>query len=261
MKRKRQNRARAAKPKPKARAVGLQRASNGKLPGGITGKGFRPGQSGNPSGKRKGTASPTAALKRALDRESAQRIADQLVTAASNGDISAAKLIFDRVDHPLAGPLAVAMAQTVQLPGSTEQTHATIMESNEDRPLQHLSKERLRQIIALCPEVAPAETLLPRPLAPPLIVSAPAPEPEPKPLPASQNGTLEDHGISYSEPVAPESPEQPQGASEPAAPAPEPRGLKNGHDFIVFDPHKPHCEDPEPSRVGAVMSAEEFLKM
>jgi hypothetical protein len=96
-------------------------------------------------------------LKRALNRESAELIAQQLVRAAVSGDIQATRLIFDRVDHPLGGPLAVAMAKTVQLPASTEPQAHRIMDSNEDRPLAHLSKERLREIIALCPSALPPE--------------------------------------------------------------------------------------------------------
>ena len=43
--------------------------SNGKLPGGVTGKGFKPGQSGNPSGRPKGTRSIPDILKKIGDEE------------------------------------------------------------------------------------------------------------------------------------------------------------------------------------------------
>ncbi|MCX6923057.1 MAG: DUF5681 domain-containing protein [Verrucomicrobia bacterium] len=92
-------------------AVGLQRENNGgKKPGGCTGKGFKPGQSGNPSGKRKGVVSPTAALKRALSREDADRIAKAVIDLAAKGDPTALRVLFDRCDHPLGGPLAAALA-------------------------------------------------------------------------------------------------------------------------------------------------------
>ncbi len=78
--------------------VGLQRSSNGKSPGGITGKGFRPGQSGNPSGKRKGSVSLAAALARSLTKKDAQAICRKLISLGKRGDVPALKLLFDRLD-------------------------------------------------------------------------------------------------------------------------------------------------------------------
>ena len=43
--------------------------SNGKMPGGITGKGFKPGQSGNPNGRPKGMRSIPDILKKIGDEE------------------------------------------------------------------------------------------------------------------------------------------------------------------------------------------------
>ena len=43
--------------------------SNGKMPGGITGKGFKPGQSGNPNGRPKGTRSIPDILKKIGEEE------------------------------------------------------------------------------------------------------------------------------------------------------------------------------------------------
>ena len=78
-----------------------QRESNGsndKLPGGITGKGFSKGVSGNPGGRRRGSVSLTAALRRELTRADAQKIARKLIDLAIAGDLQAAKLLFDRGD-------------------------------------------------------------------------------------------------------------------------------------------------------------------
>lgn len=81
--------------------VGLQRKSNVKSPGGITGKGFRPGQSGNPSGKRKGTVSLNAALRRTLTRKNAETICRKLIKMAEGGDLAATKILFDRLDYDI----------------------------------------------------------------------------------------------------------------------------------------------------------------
>jgi hypothetical protein len=71
---------------------------------------FRKGQSGCPGGKRRGSVSPTAALKRALTRTSADRIARSVIALAEKGDPTALRVLFDRVDFPLAGPMASVLA-------------------------------------------------------------------------------------------------------------------------------------------------------
>jgi Family of unknown function (DUF5681) len=78
--------------------VGLQRKSNAKQPGGVTGKGFRPGESGNPSGKRKGSISLAAALARSLTRKDAEAICRKLISLGKCGDVPALRLLFDRLD-------------------------------------------------------------------------------------------------------------------------------------------------------------------
>lgn len=78
--------------------VGLQPGFNRKRPGGVTGKGWRPGVSGNPAGKRRGHASLTAALKRGLSRVDAEAIVVKLIALAKEGDLRATELIFERLD-------------------------------------------------------------------------------------------------------------------------------------------------------------------
>jgi hypothetical protein len=77
---------------------GMQPGFGGKRPGGVTGKGWRPGVSGNPAGKRRGHASLTAALKRGLSREDAEAIVVKLIALAKEGDLRATELIFNRLD-------------------------------------------------------------------------------------------------------------------------------------------------------------------
>jgi hypothetical protein len=58
------------------------------------------GVSGNPAGKRKGTVSLAAALQRLLLKEpdKLESVARTLVDAAIAGDVSAARLLFERLD-------------------------------------------------------------------------------------------------------------------------------------------------------------------
>jgi hypothetical protein len=61
---------------------------------------WKKGQSGNPAGKRKGTVSLASALQRLLIKEPSrlESICKTLCDAAAAGDVSAARLLFERLD-------------------------------------------------------------------------------------------------------------------------------------------------------------------
>lgn len=65
----------------KTKDVGLQRKSN---EGGITGKGFKKGQSGNPSGKRAGSVSIAATLRNVMSQEQADTVVRNLIALATS---------------------------------------------------------------------------------------------------------------------------------------------------------------------------------
>ena len=84
-------------PKPAASA-GLQR-DNSKPK--VVGRPWPRGTSGNPSGRRKGTLSPTAALKRTLTKADLEQVVTKLIDLAKAGDRHALRTIFDRLDGPV----------------------------------------------------------------------------------------------------------------------------------------------------------------
>jgi hypothetical protein len=93
--------------KPGDPAVEKQRENNGKHLGGITGKGFLPGQSGNPGGRPKGSIKISTAFQHSLarlvpgdaeGRSYAQKIADTIVELAASGDVRAIKEVADRTE-------------------------------------------------------------------------------------------------------------------------------------------------------------------
>lgn len=61
---------------------------------------FKPGQSGNPSGRPKGKGRQVAKLREEIDQYVPQ-IIKSLINAALNGDVTAAKILIDRVIPPM----------------------------------------------------------------------------------------------------------------------------------------------------------------
>lgn len=56
------------------------------------------GQSGNPRGRKPGSASLTAAMRRVLTRADAEEIAAKVISMAKDGDLGAIKVLLDRLD-------------------------------------------------------------------------------------------------------------------------------------------------------------------
>ncbi len=63
---------------------------------------FKPGQSGNPSGRPKKVAN---ALDKALNRKKLKAMANGIIDQAIKGDVAAFKEVADRVDGPVARPI------------------------------------------------------------------------------------------------------------------------------------------------------------
>jgi hypothetical protein len=97
-----------------------QREGNGgKLLGGITGKGFMPGRSGNPGGMRPGTRSVTARLRDLLDkgevggkpikdgRQVADLLSEVILKEALKGDYRFVAMILDRTEGKVPDSLTV----------------------------------------------------------------------------------------------------------------------------------------------------------
>ncbi len=89
--------------------VAEQRTSNGKLLGGVTGRGFLPGKSGNPRGRKKGSGIQDR-LRRLLEADDgrvAEALAQAIVTAALKGDFRYCQEILNRVDGKVPNRVAV----------------------------------------------------------------------------------------------------------------------------------------------------------
>ncbi len=59
--------------------------------------GFKPGQSGNPAGKPKGTRARSTILAEAMMQDEAGAVVRAVVDAAKSGDMTAARLVLERI--------------------------------------------------------------------------------------------------------------------------------------------------------------------
>ncbi len=62
---------------------------------------WKPGQSGNPSGKPKQFL--TQALRQVMTEETAAELAEKIMTMALNGDMKAIEMIYNRIDGSIIG--------------------------------------------------------------------------------------------------------------------------------------------------------------
>lgn len=89
-------------------------------------KPWKKGQSGNPSGKRKGTVSIKAALLRNLTPALANKIAKTWLNAAANGDVGFSKIVIERLEGrvtevvELSGPDGGSIPVNFYLPKKDE---------------------------------------------------------------------------------------------------------------------------------------------
>jgi len=89
----------------KDKDVEKQRKNNGKIPGGVTGKGFKPGQSGNPNGRPPNEKSITNWMRKIGDEDSnvhertnAEHFARKAWAYALEGNFVWAQMVLDRLE-------------------------------------------------------------------------------------------------------------------------------------------------------------------
>jgi hypothetical protein len=111
------------------------------MPGGVTGKGWKPGQSGNPGGRPKGR-SVTALLRELLDQEHNQKklaelLAERLLKEALTGKLGHIKEVLDRTEGKVA--------DRVQIEGDeARQLVINLVRRESGHPLSTTAQERER---------------------------------------------------------------------------------------------------------------------
>jgi hypothetical protein len=86
--------------------------------GGVTGKGFKKGRSGNPGGRPRGSLSLTVELRRILadkshdGRTRAELFMDAMLKVAAKGNGAAINQIWNRIDGPVKSEQDLSLAVT-----------------------------------------------------------------------------------------------------------------------------------------------------
>ncbi len=108
---------------------------------------FKPGQSGNPAGKPKGVRHKTTRLVEKLLAEDVEAIVKMVTDAAKQGDMTAARIILDRIlparkDNPVSFDLP-----RLEAPADAVAAHAAIIEAVAGGDLTPDEGETLAKLI------------------------------------------------------------------------------------------------------------------
>lgn len=89
--------------------------------------GFKSGQSGNPAGRPKGARNHATRLVLGLMEGQAQEIAQMIIDAAKGGDLSAAKLVIERIAPPMRErPIQIDLPDTHTAEGISAAQNAIV---------------------------------------------------------------------------------------------------------------------------------------
>lgn len=90
-------------------------------------RGWKPGQSGNPAGRPKGSRNRATLMALATMEEGAEEIAHMVVDAARGGDLSAARFVLERLCPQMRErPISLALPDTTTAAGVSQAQQAVL---------------------------------------------------------------------------------------------------------------------------------------
>lgn len=88
---------------------------------------WKPGQSGNPKGKPHGTRNKATQMVLSLMEGSAEEITQTVLDAAKGGDLSAAKMVLERLAPPMRErPISIELPDTSTAQGCADASNAVL---------------------------------------------------------------------------------------------------------------------------------------
>lgn len=136
---------------PEAADVGLQQVNSAPRPK-VVGRPFKPGQSGNPSGRRRGSVSLRSAIMRQLSSENCNRIASVLVRKAASGDLAAVRTLLQAIGEWQS---TVHMHQDAPLPARDVSIDMEALRRRVEAAVE--GEERMKMLIERGLVAAPSE--------------------------------------------------------------------------------------------------------
>lgn len=111
---------------------------------------WKPGQSGNPAGKKPGTRNRATLLAQAMLEDEVQAVVQVVVAAARAGDLTAAKMVIERVVPPMRErPIAVNLPADLKTADAVSQAAAAILQATCNGELLPAEAQALAGIVEM----------------------------------------------------------------------------------------------------------------
>ncbi|WP_133767876.1 DUF5681 domain-containing protein [Enterovirga rhinocerotis] len=111
------------------------------------GRPFEPGQSGNPTGKPRGARHATTILAEKIMSEDVEGVVKAVVEAAKDGDMTAARIIMDRIAPVRRGAITAVTLPTIESPADLTKATSAILAAVSEGELTPVEAAELGKLV------------------------------------------------------------------------------------------------------------------
>ncbi|TDR93062.1 DUF5681 domain-containing protein [Enterovirga rhinocerotis] len=108
---------------------------------------FQRGQSGNPAGKKPGTRHATTILAEKIMSEDVEGVVKAVVEAAKDGDMTAARIIMDRIAPVRRGAITAVTLPTIESPADLTKATSAILAAVSEGELTPVEAAELGKLV------------------------------------------------------------------------------------------------------------------